>query len=430
MAVSYVGKGDFAGGTDAISLTVPSGYQDGDLLLCLVESANEAVTIPSGWTECSSSPIGIGTAGSAGGVRLTMFYKFSNSSESALTVADSGNHTTGIMTCWRGVDSTTPINSSANGFDETAPSIKTFPSVTTTVDDAMIINAIGLDRDAVSTSNLSEWENPNLVSITGELGFTTSSGRGGGVGFAYGVKATAGSTGNTTAKPYVALKDVYITLALTPYVEASDDYTIVGAISQASTIAVANTKKTNLVASITQSSEVSASLTKQTSIVGQVSQDESVVSVASKHIEVVASIEQGSTVYSFVTKEELEKTISASIEQSSSVVASVSKQSDLVASIEQLSLVSSLAIRVSGTVTVRTHRFSTTLDSTKRSGVVHRSYIINHSYLTRLTHNFLATKTHDELGYQRPTVSLVLDSAKRNTVTLNPIYRKVAVKND
>ena len=103
----------------------------------------------------------------------------------------------------------------------------------------------------------------------------------------------------------------------------------------------------NLVASVEQSSDVGASLSKQSSLVGQVAQDESVVAQASKHIEVIASIEQGSTIYSFVTKEELEKTISASVEQSSSVVASVSKQSDISALVEQLSTIESVLQRIS-----------------------------------------------------------------------------------
>ena len=499
MAVEFISKGTWAWNTAAISLNVPSGYQEGDLLLCFVESANEAVTIPSGWTECPSSPIGNGTAGAAGAVRLTMFYKFASSSESAVTVADSGNHTTGLMTCWRGVDSTTPFNASANGVSADSAS-KSFPSVTTTVSNAMIINAIGLDNDSNSTNVVYSWANANLESITELHDQTTATGAGGGFAIAYGIKATAGSIGNTTATAAIRV-DVYITLALTPYVAPSNDKTIDGSISQSSTVVssyikksipicqiyqwsstvveytknrkfvaeisqgstvvsaltkqedgatdydlsasisqgstvsaqntkainlvggisqgqtvvaenkksiyilaqvgqgstvvshvvkyepsydydltaeigqssevVANLKKqSSLLGQVTQSSDVGASLTKQASIVGQVAQDESVVAQASKHIQVIASISQGSTVYSFITKEELEKTISASVEQQSSVVASVSKQINITAYIEQISVVLARISRGSTTRLIHPIRLTSSFKGGVRHGMI------------------------------------------------------------
>ena len=129
--------------------------------------------------------------------------------------------------------------------------------------------------------------------------------------------------------------------------EPSYDYDLTAEIGQSSEVVASLKKQSSLLGQVSQSSEVGASLTKQTSIVGQVTEDESVVSQASKHIQVIASISQGSTVYSFVTKEELEKTISASVEQQSSVVASVSKQINITALVEQLSTRESVLQRIS-----------------------------------------------------------------------------------
>lgn len=163
MAISYVGKGAFASGTSGISLTIPSGYQENDLLICLVESANQAVTIPDGWTECPSSPVSYGTANAVGGVRLTMFYKFASSSESTLSVADSGNHTTGVMLCFRGVNQSQPFNASSSDYESSAVSALSCPSVTTTVANSMILNAMAYDIDLATSSIFTNFKNENLA---------------------------------------------------------------------------------------------------------------------------------------------------------------------------------------------------------------------------------------------------------------------------
>ena len=83
MAITYVGKSSsMASGTGDISVAVPSGVQEGDLLLLLVHSCNQSITTPSGWTELANSPQGTGSAGAAGGVRLGVFTKTAGSSES------------------------------------------------------------------------------------------------------------------------------------------------------------------------------------------------------------------------------------------------------------------------------------------------------------------------------------------------------------
>ena len=149
---------------------------------------------------------------------------------------------------------------------------------------------------------------------------------------------------------------------------------LVAEINQGSTVystvsAEVPTYEFDLVASVNQSSSVFTSLNKQSSLLGQVAQDESVESQASKHIEVVASIEQGSTVYSFVTKEELEKTISASVGQQSSVVASVSKQSDITALIEQISVVLARISRGSTSRIIRPIRLTSSFKGGVRHGM-------------------------------------------------------------
>lgn len=75
MAITFINKGAFQSGTGALTVPVPASYAAGDLLILLIESANQAITAISGWTEVTNSPQFTGTAATAGGVRLAVFYK-------------------------------------------------------------------------------------------------------------------------------------------------------------------------------------------------------------------------------------------------------------------------------------------------------------------------------------------------------------------
>lgn len=213
----FVSAGSAATGTGAITVNLPSSYSVGDLLLLFCESANQSITAPSGWTEIGAQASqGTGTAGAAGGVRLATFYKFATSSESSVTIADSGDHTFGIMAAFSGVDSSNPFNASASGIDSSATSALSWPIVTTTVDGCMIINCVASDYDASAIGRFSSWSNSSLSSITEAIDRFYSSGTGGGVGMAYGIKTSAGAVSATTCTELSAVVHGYLTLALKP----------------------------------------------------------------------------------------------------------------------------------------------------------------------------------------------------------------------
>lgn len=217
MAVTFVSVGSIASGSGSITVGVPSSYSSGDLLLLICESANQTISAPSGWTEIGSQESqGTGTAGAVGGVRLAVFYKFASSSESSVTVSDSGNHTGGIMVAFRGVDTSTPFNTYASGIDSSATSSLSWPTVTTDIDGCMIINCVASDYEVISGSRLSSWANSSLVSITEAVDTYYSAGAGGGIGMAYGIKTSAGSVNATTCTEVSAEVHGYLTLALKP----------------------------------------------------------------------------------------------------------------------------------------------------------------------------------------------------------------------
>ncbi|MFH1112068.1 MAG: LamG domain-containing protein, partial [Patescibacteria group bacterium] len=222
-AASYFGKGTFDSGNGAITLTVPASYASGTLMFIIAESENEDIVTPNGWTNAPGSPKGTGTAKAAGAVRLEVFYRWATSSASiaSTVIADSGDHTAGIMFGVNGIDTSNPFNTWGAGVDASATTSIFFPSVTTTIANALILNLIGLDKDGADSDTMQSGANARLTSFTEQHDQTVSTGDGGGVGFFTGFLASAGSTGTTTATGDTATTYAYITLALNP--ETSPD---------------------------------------------------------------------------------------------------------------------------------------------------------------------------------------------------------------
>src|SRR5688500_11199076 len=128
----YVAKGTFQSGTGALTVPMPTGIRNDDLLLLVVETANQVITTPTGWTQVTGSPQSIGTAAAAGGVRLGVFWKLVRGTEASVSVADSGDHQTAIVTAYRGVDIVNPFNGTPAGSTQSSTSSVIFPAVTTT----------------------------------------------------------------------------------------------------------------------------------------------------------------------------------------------------------------------------------------------------------------------------------------------------------
>lgn len=212
------GVGAFQGAAGSITHTIggTSGIsRRGDLILIFLGSANEAFTPVSPYVAVPSSPQGAGTAGAIGAVRLTIFYKFSDGTETTYVTGDSGNHNCVASMVISGVDRAIPFNASAGDTAAAATAI-TCPAVTTTVPECLIINAINTDYDANSTAVFSNPTNANLTNITERIDGSTSQQNGGGLGVFTGEKGTAGSTGTTTVTQLASEETARITLALAP----------------------------------------------------------------------------------------------------------------------------------------------------------------------------------------------------------------------
>jgi hypothetical protein len=215
MAITFVNKSAFASGTAGLSVGAVASVQADDLLLLFVESANQAITTPSGgWAQVTTSPQSTGTAAAAGGVRLTVFYLWATGADSTTTVADSGDHTNAIKIAYRGVDKVTPFDATpVGGIKTPASTTATFPAITTVTDNALVVLSSALDLDAASTTTTGTPTNANLTGLVERHDQTVTSGVGGGLVIIDGTKASAGNTGTTTATVTSTIQ-VYLTIAL------------------------------------------------------------------------------------------------------------------------------------------------------------------------------------------------------------------------
>lgn len=257
MAIAFRSKGAWVAGTTSISMTMPTTHAAGDLLLMFIHTCNNAITTApaNGWALLSPSPVSTGTANTALGVRLTVYWKIAASaSEAAQTVAvTSGTATNGITMAFSGVNNTTPFDLTPVSSVAAASTANiSCPTLTTATDGAWIVNAIALDNDLASTTSLTAIANASLVSPTSRHHQTVSTSTGGGISVITGTKTTAGLISATTGTIAAAAR-AYLTIALRPIDMRSGTTSI----SQASTVVATIIKKGQSSTSISQASSVS-----------------------------------------------------------------------------------------------------------------------------------------------------------------------------
>lgn len=219
MAVTFVSKGPLLQSRNAFYVTLPAGYQDGDMLIMFCESANQTLSVfsPAGWTQIGSQA-GTGTVGGYQGVGIGVFYRFVSGAQVEPVIQDSGDHTSAIIACFRGIDTTTPFNGTATDIKAVASTAISCPAITTTFNNCMIVNAIALDKDALDTDTVQGYTNANLVSLTERIDETNLNGQGGGIAVCTGYKEVAGDTGVTTATQDSDTPNAYLTFALNPII--------------------------------------------------------------------------------------------------------------------------------------------------------------------------------------------------------------------
>lgn len=146
-----------------------------------------------------------------------------SSSMPAPTFNNKGNHKRGRIITFRGcAPAGNPIHAAADKrYDMTSGTAKTFPAVTTTDNDCLIVNILGTGDGG----NYSGWTNASLSALTEIFdGGNASLGSGSFMGAACGGLAAAGSSGATAVTVDINDYAAMITLALTPTEPAADKY--------------------------------------------------------------------------------------------------------------------------------------------------------------------------------------------------------------
>jgi len=224
---TFVAAGTLQSGTNNVTnLAAPAGIRRGDLLLLLVETANQVVVEADITGEIGAqyvaapgaAPQGTGGAGVAGGVRLTVFYKFTAGTEANIGITDGNarDHTAAVILAFRNVDQLNPFNTSAGGVQTPAATSLTLPQVTTTRSQCMIVNVVASDRDLAATNTtFSAWANATTGAPTERFDQTVATGTGGGFGVATALLGVAGASGQTTVTT-TNNTAAYITYALEP----------------------------------------------------------------------------------------------------------------------------------------------------------------------------------------------------------------------
>src|SRR3982751_2712704 len=215
-----------AAGTGAESITTISPasptHITNDIGLLFVESAGgEAVTLstPAGFVEIANSPQATGAA--TAGTRLTVFWcRATSGAMTAPVVADPGDHVYGVILTFRGCPTTgNPWHVTAGSVKASASTTTTFPSVTTTLNNCLLVLAAARDTDS-ATAAWSAPVNAAIMNIQERFDLGTALGNGGGLVIYTAAYATPGSTG-TTAATVASSINAQLTIAFAPPVLAT-----------------------------------------------------------------------------------------------------------------------------------------------------------------------------------------------------------------
>lgn len=217
---TFVGQTDtVVQSTGAGSVAWPVGHLADDIGILLVQTSNEAVATPSGWTACPDSPQGAGTAAVAGSTRISAFWKRATSAaEADASVADAGDHIRARILAFRGCETSgSPFDTSAGSALGTADTAVSIPGGTTTGIERLILAIVANGTDGGGNQTTAGgWANSDLTNLTRISTGQSITGLGGGWDAATGEKATAGAFGATTTTLATASLQGKLMLALKP----------------------------------------------------------------------------------------------------------------------------------------------------------------------------------------------------------------------
>jgi hypothetical protein len=192
---------------------IPVNYATGDIGLLLVSGVGQNnYATPSGWTAVTGSP----QHDSASGLnaRLQAWTKtLTAGAETNPTIADVASDDAKIVVVCT-IRGSSGIDTSAGNTAAASTSL-TFPSLTTTVNNDLILNVTGHKTD-VTVEQASAWSNTDTTGITEQFDVATSTGGGAGLAYATSVKVSSGSVSGTTATIATSATNAKLSIAFKP----------------------------------------------------------------------------------------------------------------------------------------------------------------------------------------------------------------------
>jgi hypothetical protein len=214
--------------TTSITATLPTDRQYGDVIIAvfLSTATSGQFTGPSGWTQVVAPQYG-----AAMGIGIYYFVH----TEATPATAPVGTQTTAgrmsaLCQAWSGVNASTPIDMTPTTASTTATSI-TIPSVTTTVDDVLVLSAIVIDSSSATSTVPS-----GMTMVADASG--GSVGRGGSLASVS--QATAGASGSKTWTVSTSIGLVGVNWGLRP---GGGAISTIGSVTAAGALAKATTKR-------------------------------------------------------------------------------------------------------------------------------------------------------------------------------------------
>ncbi len=194
-------------GDNEFVMDMPSTRPDGDLYLAQVaqEGGADIDDIPSGWTEIRDTD-------RSNDVRLASYWKIGNSEPSSYTwESDSSKKWIGAIYRISGINTSNPINASGDTTKNT--SNPTSPSVTTSVNNCLVLRMYGAEGDEQASTY---WPNETTALFQDDSSGNVVSAA------AYEYQASAGSTGIAEFTMTGKKKCVAATIAIAPASGSSD----------------------------------------------------------------------------------------------------------------------------------------------------------------------------------------------------------------
>lgn len=171
-------------GVAGVTIPINAGATTNDIMFILIETANNTVTVPSGWTHLTASPQGVGTSDAIGAIGLTILWKRHTGTESSVVIADPGEHINAQMFVFSGVNTTVAPGLTAVGnSNTTAITAFSVSGPTSTIHNELLVIAVASGID----SSTSRWNTANNMAATGATGMTNdqdqsnTAGNGGGI---------------------------------------------------------------------------------------------------------------------------------------------------------------------------------------------------------------------------------------------------------